>query len=173
MHVGANLAGGLPAWLFENGSIPIRTYAEPYISFVDAYWQGQLLPLLKKHLYSAGGNVVMVQMENEYGSYGDVSKNPSDLKYMQHLISIAGEALGVDAQNEGAVILFTTDVRPNKRNAAAAAAARPLPAAGQRRCGWEQTPCEPAPLFAWPTPCWHACAVCARCVRRRAGTKAT
>lgn len=36
------------AWLFRNGSIPIRTYAEPYISHVDAYWQGQLLPLLKK-----------------------------------------------------------------------------------------------------------------------------
>lgn len=52
--------GGLPAWLFANGSIPIRTYAEPYISYVDSYWKAQLLPLLKKHLYSAGGNVVMV-----------------------------------------------------------------------------------------------------------------
>ena len=52
--------GGLPAWIFANGSIPIRTYAEPYISYVDSYWKAQLLPLLKKHLYSAGGNVVMV-----------------------------------------------------------------------------------------------------------------
>lgn len=32
----------------------------------------------------------MVQMENEYGSYGNVAGNPSDKKYMRHLISIAG-----------------------------------------------------------------------------------
>ena len=95
--------GGLPAWLFANGSIPIRTYAEPYISYVDSYWKAQLLPLLKKHLYSAGGNVVMVQCENEYGSYGDVSKHPTDKQYMLHLISTAREVLGED------VILFTTD----------------------------------------------------------------
>ena len=32
-------------------------------------------------LYSNGGPVVMVQVENEYGSYGDVSKNPDDARY--------------------------------------------------------------------------------------------
>ena len=95
--------GGLPAWIFKNGSIPIRTYSQPYISYVDKWWQGQLLPLIKPHLYSAGGNVVMVQCENEYGSYGDVSKHPTDMQYMVHLIDMARKALGED------VILFTTD----------------------------------------------------------------
>lgn len=95
--------GGLPAWLFKNGSIPLRTYSQPYISYVDRWWQGQLLPLIKPHLYSAGGNVVMVQCENEYGSYGDVSKHPTDMQYMVHLIEMARKALGDD------VILFTTD----------------------------------------------------------------
>jgi hypothetical protein len=94
--------GGLPAFIFQNGSIPIRTYSQPYISYVDAYW-AQLLPILKTHLYSNGGNVVMVQCENEYGSYGDVSKHPTDRQYMEHLISSARTALGE------AVILFTTD----------------------------------------------------------------
>ena len=36
----------------------------------------------------------MVQCENEYGSYGDVSKHPTDMQYMVHLIDMAREALG-------------------------------------------------------------------------------
>ena len=46
---------------------------------------------------------LQVQCENEYGSYGDVSKHPTDKQYMLHLISTAREVLGED------VILFTTD----------------------------------------------------------------
>eukprot|EP00939_MAST-03C_sp_MAST-3C-sp1_P004386 g4386.t1 len=34
--------GGLPPYLFSNGSIPIRTYAEPYMSFVSEYWTSLL-----------------------------------------------------------------------------------------------------------------------------------
>lgn len=33
------------------------------------YWENQLLPEIKPLLYSNGGPVVMVQVENEYGSY--------------------------------------------------------------------------------------------------------
>ena len=36
--------GGLPAWLYENGTVPIRTDAEPYISAAQHYWETQLLP---------------------------------------------------------------------------------------------------------------------------------
>jgi len=59
--------GGFPAWLIENGTIPLRTYAQPYIHYVDLYW-GQLLEQIKPSLYENGGPVVMVQMENEYGA---------------------------------------------------------------------------------------------------------
>ena len=45
----------------------------------------------------------MVQCENEYGSYVDVSKHPTDMQYMKYLITLARDALGPD------VILFTTD----------------------------------------------------------------
>ena len=38
-----------------------------------------MLPPLKKHLFINGGNIIMVQMENEYGSYG------SDIEYKSHL----------------------------------------------------------------------------------------
>ena len=96
--------GGLPAYLFENGSVPIRTYASPYVDFVTDYWTA-LLTMVKKEnlLFQDGGAVVMVQVENEYGSYGDTSSNPSDKKYVEHLVDIARGALGND------IMLFTTD----------------------------------------------------------------
>jgi hypothetical protein len=36
--------GGLPAWLYENGTVKIRTDAEPYMSAATQYWEDQLLP---------------------------------------------------------------------------------------------------------------------------------
>lgn len=36
--------GGLPAWLFENGSTPIRTWSHPYVDFAERYWNEGLLP---------------------------------------------------------------------------------------------------------------------------------
>jgi len=45
----------------------------------------------------------MVQVENEYGFYGNVQENPSDRRYMQKLISTAKEILGYQ------IVLFTTD----------------------------------------------------------------
>eukprot|EP00937_MAST-01D_sp_MAST-1D-sp2_P000841 g841.t1 len=97
--------GGLPAWLLAiEPRVTIRTYEAGYIAAVDAWWKGQLLPRVKPHLYSQGGAVVMVQMENEFGSYGDVSKNPLDKQYMEHLVALANGVFGA-----GAVQLYTTD----------------------------------------------------------------
>jgi hypothetical protein len=42
-------------------------------------------------------------MENEFGSYGDVSTNPSDKQYMEHLVGVARSFLGPN------IILYTTD----------------------------------------------------------------
>lgn len=79
--------GGFPAWLLNlDPPITIRTFEAGYIAAVDKWW-GQLLPLVVPQLYENGGAVVMVQMENEFGSYGDVSTNPLDMEYMYHLVS--------------------------------------------------------------------------------------
>lgn len=94
--------GGFPAWIL-NKNVTIRTYEPNYISFVDKYW-GTLLDHVKPMLYINGGPVVMLQVENEYGSYGDTSNNANDKAYMEHLIDIANEHLG-----KGAVVLYTTD----------------------------------------------------------------
>ena len=46
----------------------VRTNDESYMSFVQRYW-GVLLPKIIPHLYENGGPIVMVQIENEYGSF--------------------------------------------------------------------------------------------------------
>eukprot|EP00755_Sulcionema_specki_P018290 Sspe_Gene.66532::Locus_39300_Transcript_1_2_Confidence_0.667_Length_1066::g.66532::m.66532/K12309/GLB1, ELNR1; beta-galactosidase len=94
--------GGFPAWLM-NKNVTIRTYEPNYIAEVDRFMTN-LFTRVKPLLYSNGGPVVMVQVENEYGSYGDVSTNPSDKQYLEHLVSLAHTVLG-----NGSVILYTTD----------------------------------------------------------------
>lgn len=94
--------GGLPAWILTK-NVTIRTYEPNYISLVDRYW-GALLDKVKPMLYSNGGPIVMMQVENEYGSYGDVSQHPADKQYMEHLVTLANSHLG-----KGSVVLYTTD----------------------------------------------------------------
>ncbi len=45
----------------------------------------------------------MMQVENEFGSYGNVMTNPLDKQYMEYLVSLARTCLGDD------VVLYTTD----------------------------------------------------------------
>ena len=99
--------GGFPAWFLSNGTIQLRTYAEPYITYVKE-WYDVLLPrIIKPFLMVEGGSefnpIVMVQVENEYGSYGDVANNQNDAKYLQFLVDLSRRHLGED------VILYTTD----------------------------------------------------------------
>jgi len=94
--------GGFPSWLLTKNAT-LRTYERNYIAQVDR-WYGALMPKLKPHLYSNGGSVVLVQVENEYGSYGNVKENPDDKKYMEHLVEQATKLLG-----NGTVVLYTTD----------------------------------------------------------------
>jgi hypothetical protein len=62
----------MPAWLLTKPGIQLRTYNDVYISYVDAWW-AQLMPVLKPMLYSNGGPIVMVQMENEFGRWRGVA----------------------------------------------------------------------------------------------------
>ena len=93
--------GGFPAWLLANGTLSLRTFAQPYMSLVERYWAA-LLPVVRPLMFHNGGNVLMFQVENKFGSYGDVSKNPSDQQYIERLVAVARAALGEEA------VLFTT-----------------------------------------------------------------
>ncbi|MBQ7779741.1 MAG: beta-galactosidase [Clostridia bacterium] len=68
--------GGLPAWLLTYRDIDIRCNNEVYLSKVDRYYK-ELLTRLNKHFSGNGGNIVMIQVENEYGSFG------SDKEYLR------------------------------------------------------------------------------------------
>ena len=94
--------GGLPFWLEQlYPDIKIRTSDSRYLERVDI-WFGVLMPKIRRRLYSKGGPIIMVQMENEYGSFG-TSTNNCDLSYLTHLRESTKAHLGND------VILFTTD----------------------------------------------------------------
>ena len=60
---------GFPAWLTAQ-DIPLRTKDERYLAAVEEYFS-HVLPIVAERQITRGGNVIMVQVENEYGAFGD------------------------------------------------------------------------------------------------------
>ncbi|MFF3392785.1 beta-galactosidase [Streptomyces sp. NPDC002669] len=87
--------GGLPPWLLAQDGIELRSRDPRFLEAVDGYLAA-LLPPLKPYLSSADGPVIAVQLENEYGAYGN------DTGYLADLAGLL-RAHGVD------VPLFTCD----------------------------------------------------------------
>ncbi|BBG98850.1 beta-galactosidase 17 [Prunus dulcis] len=89
--------GGFPPWLLAINPAPRLRSSDPaFLQLVERWW-GSLLPKVAPLLYGSGGPIIMVQIENEFGSYGD------DKAYLHHLVSLARKHLGDE------VILYTTD----------------------------------------------------------------
>jgi hypothetical protein len=59
--------GGFPAWLINVPGIATRTMNAPYLAAVDR-WFDELIPIIAKHQWTRGGNVILVQVENEYAN---------------------------------------------------------------------------------------------------------
>ncbi len=70
--------GGLPWWLQTDESLEIRCMNEAYIRHFDRYLD-RICDEIRPLLTTNGGNVIMVQCENEYGYYGD------DKEYLKYL----------------------------------------------------------------------------------------
>ncbi|MFJ9675489.1 glycoside hydrolase family 35 protein [Streptomyces sp. NPDC101221] len=70
--------GGLPAWLTGTPGMRLRTSHGPFLEAVDR-WFDELIPRIADLQAGRGGPVVAVQIENEYGSYGD------DHGYVRHV----------------------------------------------------------------------------------------
>lgn len=87
--------GGLPWWIQSEEDIEIRCMNASYIKYFDRYLD-ELLKRIKPLLCTNGGNVIMMQCENEYGYYGD------DKKYLKYLHD-GYRKRGID------VPLFTSD----------------------------------------------------------------
>lgn len=86
--------GALPWWLLKY-DLSLRCLDPEYLKHADVYFD-HIIPRIAEKQITRGGNVIMLQVENEYGSYGD---DDEYLTYLKNgLIS-----RGID------VPLFTSD----------------------------------------------------------------
>lgn len=89
--------GGLPAWLLAQ-DLHVRCSDPLFLGHVKDFYE-VILPMLAPLQISRGGNIIAMQIENEYGSYGD------DKEYLT-FIEQTMRACGIE------VLLFTSD-NPN------------------------------------------------------------
>ena len=87
--------GGLPSWLLADSNMRLRCYHKPFLKRVDKFFD-ELLPRLRPLLCTNGGPIIAMQVENEYGSYGN------DKDYLNYLKKAMRDR-GMD------VLLFTSD----------------------------------------------------------------
>lgn len=91
--------GGLPSWLLNKPGMALRCNNPEYLACVRPYYR-EVLSRVRPHLITNGGRVLMMQVENEYGSYGD------DREYMAAVEQIYREN-GIDC------LLYTSDGATN------------------------------------------------------------
>lgn len=73
--------GGMPAWLLTKEQIRLRTDNPVFLEYVDRYYQ-KLFQILAPLQCTCGGPVIMMQIENEYGYYGNDKSYLNKLKNM-------------------------------------------------------------------------------------------
>ncbi|XP_069677601.1 beta-galactosidase-like [Periplaneta americana] len=90
--------GGLPSWLLnKNPDMKLRSNDSTYMEYVERYLN-HLMTVVQPQLYGNGGPIIMVQIENEYGSYEACDKN-----YTAQLRDIVSSFVN------DAAVLYTTD----------------------------------------------------------------
>lgn len=77
--------GGLPAWLFRDPEVGVRRSEPRYVAAVTEYLE-RVYEIVAPRQIDAGGPVVLVQIENEYGAYG------SDKAYLAELVRVTRAA---------------------------------------------------------------------------------
>jgi beta-galactosidase len=77
--------GGLPVWMFRDPGVGIRRAEPRYLAAVKEYLD-RVLGIVAQHQITAGGPVILVQVENEYGAYGN------DEKYLAALVEFTRAA---------------------------------------------------------------------------------
>lgn len=87
--------GGLPAWILKDNNVKLRCSDSSFLIHVKDFFT-KLFSLLRPLQITNGGNIIAMQIENEYGSYAN------DKKYLRELVEIYDE-LGIN------VLTFTSD----------------------------------------------------------------
>lgn len=73
--------GGFPWWLIDKEGIQFRCDNEMYLTQVDKYLE-KICGVIAPYLNHNGGNIILGQLENEYGSYGN------DKVYLSKLLKL-------------------------------------------------------------------------------------
>ncbi len=73
--------GGLPPWLLKDPELKVRCTNPTYMSNVEDYVK-QIADQVRDLQVTKGGPIIMWQIENEYGSYGN------DRPYLEQLVSL-------------------------------------------------------------------------------------
>ncbi len=89
--------GGLPGWLFEDPAVGVRRSEPLYLAAVDEFLR-RVYEIVAPRQIDMGGPVILVQIENEYGAYGD------DADYLRHLVDLTRES--------GIIVPLTTVDQP-------------------------------------------------------------
>src|SRR5215467_9822395 len=88
--------GGYPAWLLADPSIVLRSTDEKFMAPAER-WLKRLGRELAPLQITRGGPIIAVQVENEYGSFGD------DKEYMRRILAALRNA------GLGEALLYTAD----------------------------------------------------------------
>ena len=62
--------GGFPWWLSNKEGLQYREYNPAFLHYVDQYFD-RIIPIIQSRQATAGGTVILVQVENEYGYLKD------------------------------------------------------------------------------------------------------
>jgi beta-galactosidase len=91
--------GGYPSWLLKDHSMVLRSNEETYTAEVRT-WFARLGQEIKPLLLANGGPIIAVQVENEYGSFGD------DHAYME---AVKSALIDSGIANAKTTVLYTAD----------------------------------------------------------------
>ncbi len=81
--------GGLPPYLLKIPDIKLRCMDPRYMKAVESYIK-RFSQVVKPFMLNAGGNILMVQVENEYGSFGNDKQYLETLKKLWIANGITG-----------------------------------------------------------------------------------
>ncbi|WP_420365245.1 beta-galactosidase family protein [Curtobacterium sp. L3-7] len=87
--------GGLPYWLFTDGTVGVRRDEPQFLTAVQDYLDA-LAPVLVPRQIDHGGPIVLVQVENEYGAYGSDPVYLTKLEQMHRDIGLTVPFTSVD-----------------------------------------------------------------------------
>lgn len=87
--------GGIPGWILKYDDLKIRSNNKRFLKLVDIFYS-KIMKEISDLQCTRGGNIIMMQIENEYGSFSN------DKKYLNKIKGIMSKN-GID------VYLFTSD----------------------------------------------------------------